>query len=141
AARFAFSYKTTHDPADPETYDPEYYALALLRVDQSAAPEWRYLALAITPHGLSVREWKDDALLAHTAEGEIASAEVTTEADTWYEVEIRYGASNLEVYHAKRGNPFPEDPQLKLLSLTVTSGSKVGFGVGTGTGSPTAIQI
>lgn len=129
--RFAFSYKTPHDPGDANTYDPEYYALALLRVDETASPEWRYIALVIEPNRIALREWKDDALLQEATLAEDTS--VVTQANDWYEVEVRYGATDLAVYHAKRGNSFPEEPQLTLDGLTVTAGSKVGFGVGTGT--------
>jgi hypothetical protein len=87
-AEFRFAYWPAHDPADldddPQTdddYPPEYYALALMRVNvDGGTGEWSYLALGLEPDRISLREWAGDEVT------ELAHAQVVTQAETWYPV-------------------------------------------------------
>ncbi len=121
---FSFGYLPTHDPADPShTFDPEYYALAMLRANEDPGTgEWTYLALVIEPNRLSLREWVDDAVT------ELDSAAVASAQDAWYRVKVTLGVGGaVSVYHGVQGGPLTE-----VLSGTtsITDPGDVGFGVG-----------
>ncbi len=121
---FSFGYLSTHDPEDPShAFDPEYYALAMLRVDEDPGTgEWTYLALVIEPNRLSLREWVDDAVT------ELDSVELTSAQDAWYRVKVTLGSGGaVTVYHGVQGGTL-----IDVLSGTtsITGPGDVGFGVG-----------
>ena len=125
--RMTFRYKSGHDPADPDAtpatddFQPEYYALAILRAEQVSS-EWSFLSVALSPTSMKLLEWVEDAPT------ELATADITSEQDQWYELEIRVGIDDIDVYRS-----IPGEPAELLLSVehtTALTGASLGFGVG-----------
>ena len=85
--------------------------------------------MVIEPTGLYLREWKDDVLV-----GELDSASVDSEADTWYDVAVSYSGADdrdVSVKWGKSGDPLEEVLTGTLSAdLAVAADHVLGFGVG-----------